>query len=153
MIKKDSCLKSWWGSRSRLKPPPSHELIVTEAHLQCTRWISDLDWNHAYISGLRRNLFQILRNNPTVVSIMCKGHGCEYGIHVRLIGIDWHRYWFFAVAEVEDANVWMGEDAVKEFIRSFILIPALFLLVFHSWLIRTRVFVAIEAIKLKWLFF
>ena len=47
-------------------------------------------WNQACIFGLSRNLFCILWNIPTVVSMASRGHGCECIIYARSIVINIH---------------------------------------------------------------
>ena len=47
----------------------------------------DLNRYQACVSGLGENSSLIPSNIPTVVSVLCKGQGCECGIYVWFIGI------------------------------------------------------------------
>ena len=51
---------------------------------------SNSNWNHTCIAGLSRNLFYILQNILTLVSVSFKGKGYKSGIYAHLIGMEIH---------------------------------------------------------------
>ena len=60
--------------------------------IQCMNCIPNLDYNCTWSLGFSRNLSHILQNFINAVIIMCKQHGCKFGIYVWLNGTKWSIY-------------------------------------------------------------
>ena len=88
-----------------------------------------VDQNNFFTLGLSRNLFCILHNIPTVVSITHRGDGFKWRIYVRLIVIDiriGNKLWYGGGGWYESMR--LGEDVIKVIECLIVQVLALFLI-------------------------